>query len=228
VTACSEIYPRQESLAAGEFARELGCRHVLLETRELANDQFASNGPARCYECKNQLFARLVELARSHELAYVVDGFNADDARDMRPGTRAALEHGIRSPLFEAGFTKADIRELSRQLGLRTWDKPAEPCLSTRVPFGRRITSAGLERIAVGEQMLRDLGFRILRLRDHGDIARIEVDAASLPKFAEPDLRERVVASLRQLGFIYVTLDLAGYRTGSMNEVLTRASSFEA
>ncbi|MFN0058022.1 MAG: ATP-dependent sacrificial sulfur transferase LarE [Planctomycetota bacterium] len=219
-TATSEIYPQRETNAAAAVAAHIGVRHVLVPTQEIANERFAANTPLRCYECKQQLYGRLVALAQAHGLAHVVDGFNVDDGDDFRPGTRAARELGIRSPLFDAGFVKQEIRELSRRLELPTWDKPSQPCLSTRFPYGEKITASGLARIEFAEELLARMGLKQFRLRDHGDTARLEVEPHDFALCISADLRRQLVHELKALGFTYVTLDLEGYRTGSMNAAL--------
>jgi uncharacterized protein len=217
VTVASAIHPPFEVEEAECLARELGARHRLLHADPLAVEAIATNPPDRCYHCKQQLFSQLLELARQEGLSIVADGTNADDAADYRPGQRALSELGVRSPLREVGFTKAEIREASRALGLPTHDKPAYACLATRVPYGERLTPERLHRIAAAEQLLRDLGVQQVRVRDHGDTARIEVNPDDWQLLLQPPHRGRLTEALRQLGYRYVTLDLDGYRTGSMN-----------
>ena len=220
VTATSETYPSQEVAAAVRIAALLEARHRLLETAELALPAFAANPPDRCYHCKRELFSRLVEIAAAEGLSHVVDGANYDDLSDHRPGRRAAQELGVRSPLQEAGLTKAEIRALSRELDLPTWDKPSFACLASRFPYGTRITRDDLARVDQAESFLRQLGVDQLRVRHHGPIARIEVEPSDISLLIADEVRERIVTRFRELGYIYVTVDLAGYRTGSMNEVL--------
>ncbi len=222
VTASSQTYPAQEVAEALCLAGELGARLREIHTEELAHEEFASNPPERCFYCKQELFGKLVEMAREEGLPAVADGSNVDDTGDYRPGMRAAAELGIRSPLREAGFTKADVRELSKELGLPTWDKPSFACLASRFPYGERITPENLGRVGAAEQVLRELGFRQVRVRHHGDSARIEVGPEDLGRAIEPEHRERIVSELTKLGYLYVTLDLEGYRTGSMNKPLAR------
>lgn len=222
VVATSETYPSQEVDEAVCLAGELGARLRTIHTDELELEQFATNPPERCFYCKQELFGKLLEIAREEGLPMVADGSNVDDTGDYRPGMRAASELGVRSPLREAGFTKADIRELSRELGLPTWDKPSFACLASRFPYGERITRESLGRVGAAEQVLHDLGIRQVRVRHHGDIARIEVGLDDLTKLIQPGSRERIVSELRKLGYLYVTLDLEGYRTGSMNKPLAR------
>jgi uncharacterized protein len=222
VTASSETYPAQEVEEAVCLAGELGARLRRIETSELELEEFASNPPERCFYCKTELFGKLVEIAREEGLPVVADGSNLDDTSDYRPGAKAAAALGVRSPLREAGLTKEDVRELSRELGLPTWDKPSFACLASRFPYGDRITEEALRRVGAAEQVLRGLGLRQLRVRHHGDIARIEVPLSDLPVVTSPENRARVASEFRKLGYTYVTVDLEGYRTGSMNEVLDR------
>ncbi|HBT48149.1 MAG TPA: ATP-dependent sacrificial sulfur transferase LarE [Peptococcaceae bacterium] len=220
VTAVSPTYPPEEVEQARELARELGAEHLVVETREMENPSFTSNPADRCYHCKSELFALLKDIASSRGLAAVLDGTNASDTGDYRPGMRAAQAHGVRSPLLEVGLTKEEVRQLSRYYGLPTWDKPSMACLSSRIPYGEPITREKIAQIQAGEAFLRGLGLREVRLRHHGTLARLEVEAAALPFLVGPGVRERVVAALKDLGFTYITLDVEGYRTGSMNEVL--------
>jgi pyridinium-3,5-biscarboxylic acid mononucleotide sulfurtransferase len=227
VTARSETYPEQEVEEAILLAREMGVRLREIHTHELEREEFASNPPERCYYCKQELFGTLLEMARDEGLPVVMDGANVDDTGDFRPGARAARELGVRSPLREAGLTKQDIRDLSRELGLPTWDKPSFACLASRFPYGDRITPAELHKVQAAEQVLREQGLRQFRVRNHGDIARIEVEPEQLAVLLQPGRRERIAACFHALGYVYVTLDLDGYRTGSMNAVLTQAERGE-
>lgn len=222
VTAASPTYPPAEIEAAQKLAQQLGIRHMLINTNELANPAFVANNTDRCYHCKLELFTKLREIAIAHGLAWVADGANYDDLGDYRPGRRAAEELGVRSPLCEAKLTKAEIRVLSQQRGLPTWNKPSLACLSSRFPYGTPITTDVLERIAQGEDYLRALGVGQLRVRHHGNIARIEVALEDMELLTEEATRRGVVEHFRALGYTYVTLDLQGYRTGSMNEVLNQ------
>jgi pyridinium-3,5-biscarboxylic acid mononucleotide sulfurtransferase len=218
-TAMSETYFQAEVDEAKRLAREFDVPHFLLKTSELENPVFAANPPDRCYYCKAELFTELKTLAAEKGLRYVVDGSNHDDAvNDFRPGMRAARELGVRSPLRDAGLTKEEIREISFELGLETWDKPALACLSSRFPYGITITSPKLAQVAEAESFLHQLGIRNLRVRHHGETARIEVNSDDFGTILAN--REAITARFRELGFSYVTLDLQGYRTGSMNEVL--------
>ncbi|GMR04289.1 MAG: ATP-dependent sacrificial sulfur transferase LarE [Thermodesulfobacteriota bacterium] len=222
VTATSPTYPEREFKEAQRLASLMGVRHIVVESNELEIPNFADNTVERCFFCKSELFTMAADKARSLGFEYVADGSNIDDLSDFRPGTKAAREAGVRSPLQEAGLTKIEIRTLSRLLGLSTWDKPALACLSSRFPYGTRITGERLQKVGRAEELLRALGFSQLRVRYHGDIVRIEVDRAEMERFFEGDLRERVVRGLKELGFVYVTLDLEGFRSGSMNEVLAQ------
>lgn len=218
-TASSRSYPAEEVRFAEELAGKMGVRLLRLETSELADERFAANPPERCYYCKAELFAKLTELARANGLSYLLDGANADDVADFRPGTRAEAEYHVRSPLREAGLTKDDIRALSLHFGLSNWDKPSFACLSTRFPYGVRITEEKLAQVDGAERFLRGLGVGQLRVRHHGEIARIEVTAGDMALVMAR--REEIAARLKSLGFAYVALDLLGYRTGSMNETLS-------
>lgn len=220
VTASSETYPMHEVDDAICLANEMGARLRTIHTEELDNAEFAGNPPERCFYCKQELFGKLIAIAQEEGLPVVADGSNVDDEGDFRPGTKAAAQLGVRHPLREAGLTKADVRELSRDLGLPTWDKPSFACLASRFPYGDSITREGLKQVAAAEQVLRDLGFRQLRVRHHGETARIEVGVQDLAEAVEPAKRDRIVSEFRKLGYLYVTLDLEGYRTGSMNRVL--------
>ena len=222
VTVASQIHPAFELEDAKELARAIGIRHEVVEADAFAIPGIADNPPDRCYHCKKTVFGRLGDMAREWGLAHVVDGSNADDAGDYRPGARAAEELGVRSPLAEAGMGKQDVRRLSKDLGLPTWDKPSYACLASRVPYGEPITPRKLHMIDAAEAVLRGLGFEQSRVRHHGAIARIEVEPSQVQDIARGEARREVVTKLKALGFQYVTLDLGGYRTGSMNAVLTR------
>ena len=217
-TGLSDTYPEEEIAEARELATELGVEHVMVRTEELTNPRYAMNSHQRCYFCKNELYGKLWELARARGLAHVIDGTNADDLADFRPGLRAARKLGVRSPLQEAGLTKAEIRALSQHFGLRTWDKPAYACLSSRFPYGTPITVEKLRQVAAAERALRELGFRGFRVRHHEEIARLEVPPEDLSRVVE--LREQIVERLRAAGYRFVTLDLEGYRSGSLNATL--------
>jgi uncharacterized protein len=225
VVAGSETYPSREVREARRMARRLRVRHVFIETRELENPKFAKNSPLRCYYCKGELWGELRKIAAAGGFPHVVDGSNADDTKDYRPGARAGREMGVRSPLQEAGLTKAEIRRLSKRAGLPTWNKPSLACLASRFPYGTPIEPKSLTQVGKAEEFLRGLGFGQLRVRHHNTIARIEVDPADFRKIIRPGVRERIVGRLKKLGYLYVALDLAGYRTGSLNEGLKRRSS---
>lgn len=220
VTASSPTYPSGEIREARLLARKLSVRHLTIQTDEFTDPNFTSNPPERCYYCKKELFSKLSKIARENHLNYILDGSNLDDEKDFRPGMRAAREFGVRSPLKEAGFTKEDIRQLSRKLNLATWNKPALACLASRFPYGRPLTKRGLSRVGKAEKLLGEAGIAQVRVRNHAHIARIEVPKEQINRFLSADLREKLVAKLKQLGYTYVTLDLEGYRTGSMNEAL--------
>ncbi len=219
VTAVSETYPVEEVEEAKELARALGVRHQVIYTEELSNLEFASNPPNRCYFCKKELFAKLWEVAKENGLESVVDGANLDDTGEHRPGLVAGRELGVRSPLRESGFTKEEIRKASRGLGLPTWNKPSLACLSSRFPYGQRITPEKLQQVGRAERFLKGLGISQVRVRYHGQVARIEVPRQEMGVVFEN--AEKVSAKLKALGFIYVALDLDGYRSGSMDEALT-------
>jgi uncharacterized protein len=218
VTAVSETYPARELPAAREFARSVGVLHRVLHTEELASEDFSRNAPDRCYHCKRELFEKLKGIAGDEGIPFVIEGSNTDDLSDYRPGRKAALEFGLRSPLVEAGFSKADVRECARRAGLPVWDKPSLACLSSRIPYGTRITAGILRTIEAAEDQLREMGFRQARVRHHGDIARIEVESAEFAGLLQESAAERIAKAFKELGFTYVCLDLEGYRTGSMNE----------
>ena len=224
VFASSPVAPPMEKEAAESLAHQVGLRFRIIESNEMANPDFVANPPERCYYCKRELFSELKPIALTAGLKWIADGTNADDLRDYRPGRKASAEAGIRSPLLEVGLTKAEIRQLSRAKGLPTWDRPASPCLASRIPYGIPVTTETLNKIAEGEKYLHSLGFRQLRLRHHGDIARIEVDQADMAIIIKADVRQGIVEHLKALGYKYVTLDLTGYRTGSLNEVLSISS----
>jgi uncharacterized protein len=224
VTSISPSIPTSEVEEARGLARQIGIRHETIETREMDRPGYVENSPQRCYFCKDELFGCLQALARQRGIAWVVDGSNVDDLGDHRPGRRAASEHGVRSPLMEAELNKEEIRALSRARGLPTWDKPAMACLASRVPYGTPISIEVLDEIGAAEAFLRSLGARQVRVRHHGEMARIELDREGIDLLMRDGNRERVVERLRSLGYLYVTLDLAGFRSGSMNEGLRQDS----
>ena len=201
----------------------MNVRYKIIRTRELENPDFVNNSPQRCYFCKRVLFSRLKEIAEDEGISCVIDGANLEDTGDYRPGSIAAEELGIRSPLKEARFIKSEIRKLSKQLGLPTWNKPSMACLASRFPYYMRIDIKSLKRVSQAEDFLRALGFSQIRIRHHGQIARIEIEPKEFPEIMEKGVREKIVKTLKKLGYTYITIDLAGYRTGSMNEPLSSA-----
>lgn len=220
VTASSETYTATEMEDARKFASKFNIHHKVIETREIQNKEFARNSKRRCYFCKQELFTKLNDIANEKGFKYVLDGANTDDIGDYRPGREAASELHVKSPLIDAGLSKFEIRKLSREIGLSTWNKPQMACLASRFPYGSRITVEGLFRVAAAESVIRDLGFIDVRVRDHGDIARIEVGQAELSKLLSL-IAGDAIGRLKKLGYSYITIDAEGYRTGSMNEVLT-------
>lgn len=225
VTSSSPIHFTYELKETKDLARQLGVKHLISHSREYENRDFVKNRIKRCYYCKKELFKELKRIARKNGLRFVLDGSNYDDLRSFRPGKKALKELGIRSPLAEAGLRKEEIRKLSKELRLPTWSSPSQTCLVTRIPYGERITRKRLERIEKGEEFLRGLGLREIRLRDHGDMARIEVNPKEIRILAKKDIRKKVISSLKRLGYIYISLDLEGYRSGSMDEALTPTKS---
>lgn len=223
VTARSATYPESELREAQAIARALGARQRLIQTNELDDPRFASNPPNRCYFCKQELFSRLWGIARQEGLQHVVYGGNADDLQDHRPGMQAAKEMGARAPLLEAGLTKEEVRTISREMGLPTWDKPAMACLASRVPYGITITPEVLQCIEIAESFLRDeVGLTQFRVRHHPPIARLEVQPQDWERVLAEGTRQCIVAKLRELGYLYIALDLAGYRSGSLNDAIKR------
>lgn len=217
VTATSKTYPERELNEARELAGKIGGRHLVIVSEELDIPEFRDNPRNRCYYCKKELFGKLRAIAAQEGLGYVLDGTNSDDAGDHRPGRTAAGELQVRSPLEEAGFTKQDIRDLSHEMGLSTWDKPTFACLSSRFPYGTAITPERVDQVGLAEESLRSLGFRVLRVRYHGSVARIELGEEEFES-ACGTLRDGVIKAVKAAGFTYVALDLQGYRTGAMNE----------
>jgi uncharacterized protein len=221
----SETYPTREFEEACNLAAQIGATVIIVRTEETDVLKFQENPPDRCYYCKTELFGKLQQIATDRKLAWIADGTITDDMGDFRPGLRAKSEKNVRSPLLESGFSKSDVRELSHHLGLSTWDKPAFACLSSRFPYGTGITRDNLMRIDQAETFLRDRGFRFFRVRFHDEnTVRIEVGPNEIARLTEQPLREELVRHFKTLGFIYITLDLQGYRSGSMNEVLTTDS----
>lgn len=220
VTANSATYPKEELLFAQKTAKAMGIRHKVINTYELSEKKFISNPLNRCYFCKKELFSRLKEIGRKNKLNFVVDASNLSDKKDFRPGSIAKRELKVRSPLQEAGFTKDDIRFFSRELGLTSWDKPALACLASRVPYGKKISPPLLNRINRAEVFLRGMGFKQVRLRDYDSLCRIEVFKKDIPALINK--RGFILEKLKGLGYNYVTVDLEGYRSGSLNEVIKR------
>ncbi|MEW5923479.1 MAG: ATP-dependent sacrificial sulfur transferase LarE [Candidatus Zixiibacteriota bacterium] len=227
VTSHSEVTPPGDFENAGAFAESLGVKYIVIKTDELADAEFTSNPLDRCYHCKSKLFQRLSEIAHEHNIKWLLDGANFDDISDYRPGAKAAGEFGVISPLKEAGLTKDEIRILSKEMNLPTWDKPASPCLASRVPYGQVITPEKLTRIGQSEAYLRTFGIKELRVRDHGDMARIEVPPENINMFLDESTREKIIDKLKSFGYKYVAVDLQGFRSGSLNEVLKRNTNDE-
>jgi uncharacterized protein len=227
VTADSASYPERHRAMALAIAGEFGLRHELIRTDEMARPEYRANPANRCYYCKNELYTHLTALARVRGLAAIADGSNADDRGDYRPGRKAAREFGVISPLDDANLTKADIRALSHEAGLPTWDEPASACLSSRIPYQSEVTTEKLRAIERSEEAIRALGFRVVRVRHHDAVARIELGRDEMARALEPGVADAIERALRQIGFQYVTLDLRGYRLGSLNEglALTPVSS---
>jgi uncharacterized protein len=225
VTGVSPSIPEAEVAEAKQLAALIGIAHRLIETHEMDRPGYVENSPDRCFYCKDELYTLLGQMTQIDGYDFVADGCNLDDTGDHRPGRRAAADHGVRSPLIEAGLTKDEIRELSRERGLPTWDKPAMACLSSRIPYGTPVTIEALDQIEAAEMFLRSLGLRQLRVRHHGNVARIELDESGMTILMNGGRRNAVVERFKQLGFLYVTLDLAGFRSGSMNDVLKQTSA---
>lgn len=225
VTGVSPTYTAEELATARRSARALGVEHVLIETGELGCAAFTANPPDRCYHCKGELFDKILDLAKRRGIGAVYDATNTDDLADYRPGRRATEERGVVSPLLAAGFSKRDVRALSRELGLASWNKPANPCLASRIPYGTPITAETLDRVRAGEKYIRGLGFPVVRLRHHDRLARIEVPAADFARLMKPATARRIAARLRTLGYLWIALDIEGFRTGSLNRAVAAAPS---
>ena len=225
VTARSETYPDFEFEEAKGLAKEIGIRHLVLNTSELAIEGFASNPPNRCYFCKTELFEKLKDIAKQHRFLHVADGANLDDMEDYRPGLEASKELGVKSPLKEADMTKKDVREASKMLNLPNWNKPAYACMSSRFPYGQSITEEKLKMVSEAEKYLRGLGLEQFRVRHHETIARIEVLPEDIHILTNSSTRDELLSKFKEIGFTYVTLDLEGYRSGSMNEVLSTSAT---
>jgi uncharacterized protein len=220
VTADSPSYPDAHRRLALSIAGDFGFAHEVIHTGELERPEYRANPSNRCYYCKDELYGRLTALATERGLAVVVDGNNADDRGDYRPGRQAAREHGVKSPLDEANLGKDDIRELARAAGLESWDEPASACLSSRIPYGTEVSDEKLRQIERAETALRELGFRVFRVRHHDAVARLEIARSEMARALDPEVNARLVAALKELGYHYVSLDLQGYRLGSLNEAL--------
>lgn len=222
-TGLSATYPDEEYQEARKIVKILGVKHVIVDTEELSSPQFCSNPPDRCYYCKKELFEKLKEVALRENIAHIADGSNLDDMSDFRPGILAAREMGVVSPLKDAKLSKNEIRSLSRKMNLATWDKPSFACLASRFPYQEKIDLKKLQMVIEAESFLgKTLNTRQLRVRHHFPIARIEIPENKIGQFADKDLRDRVINKLNEIGYIYITLDLAGFRSGSMNEVLKK------
>jgi uncharacterized protein len=220
ITADSASIPESHKRDAEEFAREAGFRHEYIETFEFDNPKYVANNPDRCFHCKDELFNRLDEVGAARGIRHIVYGVNKDDLGDYRPGQNAARLHEVKAPLVEAGLTKAEIRELSRGAGLKTWDRPASACLSSRIPYGTPVTPETIKTVETGEEAIKALGFRQFRVRFHGELVRLEISREELPRALSLEMAEAFAKVFKPLGFNYVTLDLEGYRQGAMNEVL--------
>src|SRR5689334_7865340 len=225
VTALSPSFAAHDREIVEQFVKKLGLRHEFIETHEMENPAYRANQPDRCYFCKDELFSVLDEVARSRGFAAVAYGVNADDTLDFRPGHRAATEHKVLAPLLDAGLAKSEIRTLSQRAGLPTWDRPAAACLASRVPYGTEVTPERLALIERGEAVLRELGFRQFRVRAHDNLARVEISQEEMPRAFSPEMAATIAERLKAAGFAYVTLDLQGYRQGSLNETLKRAAA---
>ena len=223
MTADSASIPESHKRDAEQFVRQFGIAHEYITTYEFDNPDYVKNDANRCFHCKDELFTRLDQIGRERAIEYIVYGVNVDDLGDYRPGQSAARQHQVKSPLVDAGLTKAEIRELSRMAGLPTWDRPASACLSSRIPYGTPVTIENVKTVEAGEEELKALGFRQFRVRFHGEVARIEIAREEMQKALTMEMAGKLTAIFKGLGFKYVALDLEGYRQGSMNEVLRRS-----
>ena len=222
ITGQSASLPEYQRAEIDSVVQKFGFQHEVIQTEELENPGYSANNPDRCFFCKDELYTKLESVARTRGIESIVDGSTVDDLGDYRPGRRAASQHAVRSPLIEAGLTKSEVRELSRRATLPTWDKPASPCLSSRIAYGTTVTIERLNKVDRGEEILREFGFREFRVRHHDQLVRIEIAPAEMDRVLRKDLIDELARRFRQLGFKYVTLDLEGFRSGSMNEVLDR------
>jgi uncharacterized protein len=222
ITADSASVPESHKRDAEEFARVFGLRHEYVTSYEFENPLYAANNPDRCFHCKDEMFVRLEQVGRERGIAHIVYGVNVDDLGDYRPGQNAAANHDVKAPLVDAGLSKAEIRELSRRAGLPTWDRPAAACLSSRIPYGTPVTIETVKTVERGEEAVKALGFRQFRVRYHGELVRLEIAPDEMPKALTAEMAGQFTTIFRDLGFLYVTLDLQGYRQGAMNEGLKK------
>ena len=225
VTGDSASLPSLQRQTIEDLTRQFRFHHEVIETDELVDANYTANNASRCYFCKQELYTKLTEFARSRGIRFIVDGSTCDDLDDYRPGRQAALEHEVRSPLIEAGMSKAEVRVLSNQAGLPTWDQPASPCLSSRIAYGLPVTIERLSEVDRGEQILRDMGFREFRVRHHDNLVRLEIARSEMERALSLEVVDELARRFRELGFAYVTFDLNGYRTGAMNEVLRQSTT---
>lgn len=224
VTAVSETVPKNDISHAIRYAADVGAEHRIIRTEELRDERFVNNPPERCYYCKAELFKRIKVIAEQENYRYVFDGSNADDLNDYRPGRKAAERYGVVSPLIENNFTKEEIRLMARDLDLNIWNRPSSPCLSSRIPYGQRITQPALRMVEKAEEFLRKLGFHECRVRHHGDTARIEISESDIPCILDTEKRHMIAAALRSFGYDHISLDLEGYRSGNMNKAVHRCT----
>jgi uncharacterized protein len=220
ITGQSASVPSYQQAEIDRVVNQFGFHHETIQTEELENPSYRANNADRCYFCKDELYSKLASVAASRDIEHIVDGSTTDDLDDFRPGRQAAKQHAVRSPLIEVGMSKAEVRELSRRAGLPTWDKPASPCLSSRIAYGTTVTIERLGKVDRGEEILREFGFREFRVRHHDTLVRLEIAPAEFDRVLRREVIEQLAARFRELGFKYVTLDLQGFRSGSMNEVL--------
>lgn len=220
ITGQSASLPAYQRREIDDVVQRFGLNHEVIHTEELENDSYRANNPDRCFFCKDELYTKLESVAQARGIRYIVDGSTVDDTNDYRPGRRAAAQHAVRSPLIEVGMSKSEVRELSRKATLPTWDKPASPCLSSRIAYGTTVTIERLSKVDRGEEILREFGFREFRVRHHDQLVRLEIAPAEMDRVLNKELVEELAKRFRELGFKYVTLDLQGFRSGSMNEVL--------
>jgi len=224
VTAVSETMPENDLSFSKKMCEEIGIRQMIIKTEELKKESFAKNPADRCFYCKDELFSKLSEIARAEGYKFVLDGSNLDDTADWRPGRKAAVNHGIKSPLIEAGLNKKETREISKSLNLPSWDKPSSPCLASRFPYGQKITTGALKQVAKAEGFLRSLGFVEFRVRHHGDIARIELNEKDIDAALKPEIRKSIAEKLKSIGYRFVVLDMEGFRSGRMNEGIEKTA----